>query len=166
MRHPGSRGGVVVAAIPDDTDRLSPWLWAGATLLALATLTLALRPGDRVFLIPLSEDGYYAMTIARNIATGSGITIDGVTATNGFQPLFTFIQAAMFRLSGGDDALAIRLILALHWLCQIGAALFVGTIAGDAVPGGRPGLRRALASFLYLGGTYLFLHHFNGLETG
>src|SRR5438128_303756 len=89
---------------------------------------------------------------------GRGITIDGVTATNGFQPLFTFIQAAMFRLAGGDDALAVRLILALHWLCQLGAALTVGEIAGDAVPGGRPGLRRALATFLYLAGSYLFLH--------
>ena len=154
------------AFVEDETDRLSPWLWAGATLLALATLSLALRPAGSVFLIPLSEDGYYAMAIARNIAAGRGITIDGVTATNGFQPLFTFIQAAMFRLAGGDDALAVRLILALHWLCQIGAALTVGEIAGDAVPGGRPGLRRALATFLYLAGSYLFLHHFNGLETG
>src|SRR5260221_11329606 len=110
MRHPGSRGGVVVAAIPDDTDRLSPWLWAGATLLALATLTLALRPAGRVFLIPLSEDGYYAMAIARNIAAGRGITIDGVTATNGFQPLFTFLQAAKFRPAGRDDALAFQLL--------------------------------------------------------
>jgi hypothetical protein len=152
--------------VEDGVDRLSPWLWAGAALLALATLSLPLRPASSVFLIPLSEDGYYAMSIARNIAAGRGITIDGVTATNGFQPLFTFIQAAMFRLSSGDDALAIRLILALHWLCQIGAALFVGRIAGDAVPGGRPGLRRALASFLYFAGTYLFLFHFNGLETG
>src|SRR5215470_2091515 len=115
-----------LAFVEDDTDRLSPWLWAGATLLALATLSLAFRPAGNVVLMPLSEDGYYAMTIARNIAAGRGITIDGVTATNGFQPLFTFIQAAMFRLAGGDDVVAIRLILVLHWLCQVGAALHVG----------------------------------------
>ena len=132
----------------------------------MATLSLALRPGGAVFLIPLSEDGYYAMAIARNIAAGHGITIDGVTATNGFQPLFTFLQAGLFRLAGGDDELAVRLILGLHWLLQIGTALLVGRVAGDAVPGGRPALRRALATFLYLSGTALFLHHFNGLETG
>src|SRR5260221_1846842 len=160
-------GGMAGPSIDRDApDRLSPWLWTAAALLAIATLSLALRPAASVFLIPLSEDGYYAMPTARNIATGHGITIDGVTATNGFQPLFTFLQAAMFRLAGGDDALAIRLILALHWLFQVGAALLVGRIAGDAVPGGRPGLRRALSSLLYLSGTYLFLHHFNGLETG
>jgi hypothetical protein len=154
------------AIVEDAADRLSPWLWTAAALLAAATLSLALRPAASVFLIPLSEDGYYAMAIARNIAAGHGITIDGVTATNGFQPLFTFLQAGLFWLAGGDDARAIRLILALHWLFQIGAALLVGRIAGDAVPGGRPALRRALATFLYLSGTYLFLHHFNGLETG
>jgi len=151
---------------PDAGDRLSPWLWAAVGLLGAATLSLALRPAASVFLIPLSEDGYYAMAIARNIAAGRGVTIDGVTATNGFQPLFTFLQAGLFRLAGGDDALAVRLILGLHWLFQVGAALLVGQIAGDALPGGRPALRRALASFLYLSGTYLFLHHFNGLETG
>src|SRR5438128_4694022 len=84
---PGVGGGMARPAfVEDETDRLSPWLWAGATLLALATLSLALRPAGSVFLIPLSEDGYYAMAIARNIAAGRGITIDGVTATNGFQP--------------------------------------------------------------------------------
>src|SRR5258705_10051860 len=145
--------------VEDDADRLSPWLWAGAALLALATLTLALRPASSVFLIPLSEDGYYAMAVARNIATGRGITIDGVTATNGFQPLFTLIQAAMFWLSGGDDRIAIRLILALHWLCQIGAALTVGTIAGDAVPGGRPGLRLGPAWLFYFSMTHTFVLH-------
>src|SRR5262249_38482411 len=118
-----------LAFVEDDTDRLSPWLWAGATVLALATLSLALRPGGNVFLIPLGEDGYYARAIARTVAAGRGITIDGVTATNGFQPLFPFIQAAMFKVAGGDDALAVRLILALHWLCQVGAALTVGEIA-------------------------------------
>jgi hypothetical protein len=149
-----------------DENRLVPWLSVASLLLAAATLTLALRPDGTVFLIPLSEDGYYAMAIARNIAAGHGITIDGVTPTNGFQPLFTFLQAGLFAVAGGDDALAIRFILGLHWLLQLGTALLVGLIARDAVAGGPAALRRALAIFLYLAGTYLFLHHYNGLETG
>ncbi|MFO1058294.1 MAG: hypothetical protein U1E53_15165 [Dongiaceae bacterium] len=143
-----------------------PWLSAASLLLAAATLTLALRPDGTVFLVPLSEDGYYAMTIARNIADGHGVTIDGVTPTNGFQPLFTFLQAGLFALAGGSDALAIRLILGLHWLLQVGTALLVGLIARDAVAGGPARLRQALATFLYLAATHLFLHHYNGLETG
>lgn len=146
--------------------RLVPWLAAASLLLAAATFTLALRPGGTVFQVPLSEDGYYAMAIARNIAEGHGVTIDGVTPTNGFQPLFTFLQAGLFALAGGSDALGVRLILGLHWLLQIGTALLVGLIARDAVAGGPARLRRALATFLYLAGTVLFLHHYNGLETG
>src|SRR5437762_10797295 len=38
---PGVGGGMARPAfVEDETDRLSPWLWAGATLLALATLSL------------------------------------------------------------------------------------------------------------------------------
>ncbi len=143
-------------------------LWLPIAAIALAALTLALRPDATVFLMPLSEDGYYALSIARNIAAGNGVTIDGVLPTNGFQPLFTFIQAGLFRLAGGDDFVAIRLLLLVHWILFLATAWIVALVAGDALPGG-PAERRArqmLAGFLYLAGSYLFLHHFNGLETG
>jgi len=50
-----------------------------------------------------SEDGYLMLTIARNLATGNGMSVeDGLTLTNGTQPLMTFIYGAGFWLCGGD----------------------------------------------------------------
>jgi hypothetical protein len=136
-------------------------------LLALAALTLALRPDSTVFLKPLSEDGYYSLAVARNIAAGHGLTIDGVTPTNGFQPLLTCIQAALFWLAGGDDLTALRLVLLLYWVLYLGTGAMLGWIAALALPDAAHRVTRALATALvYLGASYLFLHHFNGLETG
>lgn len=147
--------------------KLDRWLLAGIAVLALAALTLALRPDSTVFLKPLSEDGYYSLAVARNIAAGHGVTIDGGTLTNGIQPLLTFVQAGLFWLARGDDLAALRLVLLLYWLLYLGTGAMLGWIAAEAVedPAGR--LTRALATALiYLGASYLFLHHFNGLETG
>jgi hypothetical protein len=143
-------------------------LLAGAiAVLALASATLALRPDATVFLKPLSEDGYYSLAVARSIAAGHGMTVDGVTLTNGFQPLLTIFQAGLFRLAGGDDLLALRLVLALYWLLYLGTGAMLGWIAAEALPERTGRLTRALATMLvYLGASYLFLHHFNGLETG
>ena len=108
------------------------WLLAGLVLLALAGLSLALRPDSTVFLKPLSEDGYYSLAVARNIAAGHGITIDGVTPTNGFQPLLTFIQAGLFAIAHGNDLLALRLVLLLYWLLYLATAAMLGWIASEA----------------------------------
>ncbi len=143
------------------------WLLAAIGVLALAALTLAFRPDATVFLKPLSEDGYYSLAIARSIAAGHGITIDGVTPTNGFQPLLTVIQAGLFWLARGDDVIAIRLVLGLYWLLYLGTAAMLGWIAARALPEDGERRTRALATALvYLAASYLFLHHFNGLETG
>jgi hypothetical protein len=149
------------------TSRLDRWLLAGVALLALAGASLALRPDSTVFLKPLSEDGYYSLAVARNIAAGHGVTIDGVTQTNGFQPLLTFIQAGLFAIARGNDLLALRFVLGFYWLLYLGTAAMLGWIAAEAEAVPERRLTAALAtSLLYLGASYLFLHHFNGLETG
>src|SRR4051794_12812105 len=104
-----------------------------AFLLALVTGALVFRPADQVFSTPLTEDGFYSLAVARNVAAGIGITVDGRQPTNGFQPLFTAAEAAAYRLAGGDERLAVRLVLALSWLVYLGTAWLVGRIAADAV---------------------------------
>jgi len=147
--------------------RLEQLLGAAILALALAALSLALRPESTVFLKPLSEDGYYSLAVARHMALGEGMTIDGVTRTNGIQPLLTIIQSGLFRLAGSDDIEALRLVLLLYWLLYLGTAVLLGWIAAEAWPGRDGRLVRLLATALvYLGASYLFLHHFNGLETG
>ena len=45
-------------------------------------------PAARLARVLRAEDGFYTLSVARQIAVGGGITIDGHTATNGFQPLW------------------------------------------------------------------------------
>jgi len=147
--------------------RVDGWLLGAIGVLALAALSLALRSDATVFLKPFSEDGYYSLAVARSMAAGHGMTIDGVTLTNGIQPLLTIIQAGLFWLAHGNDLLALRLVLILYWLLYLGTGALLGWIAAMALPDPAGRATRALATALmYLGASYLFLHHFNGLETG
>ena len=152
--------------------RLGTGLAVIAAILVLATGALALRDGGQVFATPLTEDGFYSLAVARNVARGAGITADGRQPTNGFQPLFTAVEAGCYFVAGGDEVLAVRLVLGLSWLIYVATAWLVGAIAadlaGDTPPDSRA-TRRArwwLAGLLYGGGFLSFMHHFNGLETG
>jgi hypothetical protein len=152
--------------------RLGAGLAVIAAILALTTGALALRDGSQVFATPLTEDGFYSLAVARNVARGSGITVDGRQPTNGFQPLFTALEAGCYRLAGTDEVLALRLVLGLSWLIYLATAWLVGAIAADLTNDAQPDAesrrraRRWLAALLYGGGFLSFMHHFNGLETG
>ncbi len=138
-----------------------------AVMQALLLLAVAFRPDARIFDQPFSEDGFYALTIARNVAAGRGVTIDGETWTNGFQPLFTFMEAAAFRLADDDDTRGGRLVLALAWAVHLAGALLVGLVARDARPRpeGRPA-RFWCGVALYLVAAKNFGDFYTGLETG
>lgn len=150
---------------------LSPSWPRAARILALILLAvvglLAFRPEAVIFTTPLTEDAYYSLSAARNIAAGRGVTIDGSLPTNGFQPLFTFLEAGAFALAGGQEALAIRFILGLSWVIWLATALTLGRIAeGLGGSAAERSTRGWLATLLYLAGFLTFMHHFNGLETG
>src|SRR5258708_29238033 len=107
------------------------------------------------------------MSVARNISAGHGFTIDCVTQTYGFHPQLTFIQVGLFAISRGNDVLALRFVLGFYWLLYLGTAAMLGWIAAEAEAAPERRLTAVLAtSLVYLGASYLFLHHFNGLETG
>ncbi|HEX2113301.1 MAG TPA: hypothetical protein VHM01_02755, partial [Alphaproteobacteria bacterium] len=91
-------------------------------VVAVVLFTLVLRPADHVYDMPLTEDGYYSLSVARNLAAGKGLTIDGVNLTNGFQPLFTIIEAGAFALARGDEILAMRLVMLFSWLFHLAGA--------------------------------------------
>ena len=70
--------------------------------------------------MPLTEDGYYSLSVARNLAAGKGMTIDGANLTNGFQPLFTMIEARRVRArrrqrAPGDPARPLLLVAVSSW---------------------------------------------------
>lgn len=136
-----------------------------AYVLAASLLALALRGGEALIDTPIAEDGWYALTIARNIATGHGVTIDGETWTNGFQPLFTFLQAFGFLLAGGDTMGGLRVFYVLAALAHIAGALLVASLARDASDTDKD-LAAAFAALGYLAAIKAYNDFYTGLETG
>ncbi|MBI1245039.1 MAG: hypothetical protein GC202_08535 [Alphaproteobacteria bacterium] len=136
-------------------------------VLWLAFASLALRGADTLFAMPIAEDGWYALTVARNMARGLGITIDGATWTNGFQPLFTFLEAGAFSLAGGSEEGGLRLVFALAALVHGMGALLAAGLARAALEGeaGTRNLAGALAFAGYLAAPKAFNDFYNGLET-
>jgi len=54
------------------------------------------------------DDGFYYFVIARNIASGLGVTFDGVTPTNGFHPLWMVLLTPIFTIP--DKVLPLRIL--------------------------------------------------------
>ncbi len=110
------------------------------------------------------DDAYYFFTVARNIAQGHGITIDGTHWTTGFQPLWGLICAVPFLAPSDRAAFAIIYVLSiLLWLA--GAALFVRLVRRASAISLQP-LAIALIVALFLGEAQLTRGYFNGMETG
>lgn len=54
---------------------------------------------------PLADDAYYYFSLARNIALGNGVVVTPASGiTNGFQPLWGFMLAALYKLLPNADS--------------------------------------------------------------
>jgi hypothetical protein len=142
-----------------------------ATVLAasvVAGAALAFAPARDLPRVLPTEDGFYALAVARHLGLGDAITADGVIGTNGFQPLWSFVTAPLYAIVGGDRIAGLRLtqlLGTLLWLAFAGLlALHTRTVAR------RHGLRgdvAALAALVVaLGSVSVFRLFHNGLETG
>lgn len=151
------------------TNRSIALVSAAAILVALALASLIFRTQASLFELPLTEDGYYLLSVSRNIALGNGLTIDGRQLTNGFQPLFAFLLVPIYALFGGDRYISLRGVLAVHWLTQIATALTLGLIVKTSLRSWgaeRSTLGFWSAAFLWLASRYVLLNSYNALETG
>lgn len=140
-----------------------------ALLIALSTGSLALRPHDRLPEYPLTEDAYYSLAVARNIALGNGVTADGASLTNGFQPLFTFLCVPGFVAVKGDRYLALRYVLLVSLLLYVATGCLVAAAVRGLAETMAPEEQRKVfwtVVVLYIGSITAFVNHFNGLETG
>lgn len=94
------------------------WVLFAALLCAVGFVArgrAAALPAAEMFRSFPSEDGYLMLTVARNIALGSGMTsAAGTLPTNGVQPLVTLLQASAFWLVDGDRVAGVRLLLVLY----------------------------------------------------
>lgn len=114
--------------------------------------------------MPLPDDAFYYLTLARNAAAGQGLTIsaDG-TPTNGFQPLWGLLLIGLQAMLDGPQAPSMLTVAQLN-----GAVL--GMLTGLLVLeltlrlSGRPGIALLAAACLLLSPQVL-KHQLNGMET-
>jgi hypothetical protein len=150
-----SRRALVAAAI-------APLMLAGL-FVRLAPLT-----SERRTIAAISEDGYLMLTVARNIARGRSLTVaDGTIATNGVQPLTTFLWAGVQWMYDGDRIPALRAIVVVQLILALVTAALVGLLAREAFH--RQAWRNEaalLAASLWFSNPLTLRHTTNGLETG
>ena len=91
-------------------------------------LAVWLRPLRELDDLVLPDDSYLSLHLARSIAQGKG-PFYGLAPTNGFQPLYVFLMAPVFALTGGDLDLPVRIALALLVVADALAMFFTLRVA-------------------------------------
>ncbi len=125
-----------------DGDRRRPaWLPAAAgTLILTIAVAIALMPGELFVKTLVIDDALFYSAIARGIAQGQGSTFDdGLTHTNGYHPLWCWLQVPVAFIWGGGDPmihiwwvklLAVITILLMFWVWyRLVAPVLVDSVA-------------------------------------
>jgi hypothetical protein len=136
----------------------------------LYSLAMLARPDAHFLSRPFIEDAFYSLSAARSLGQGGGISIDGVTPTNGVQPLICFLYAPAFALAGDDLYAALRMTLALEIVLGTLAALALAWFALALLRPGAADDRARREIFWLIAGSVsvsysLLVHLHNGLET-
>ncbi len=108
-----------------------------------------------------SDDAYYYLQIARNVAAGRGASLDGETLTNGFHPLWLLLVTPLHRLSD-DPERVLHLALTLGALLGTATVLLVYAIVRLLTKSHGAALVSAAFTALH---PYLVVESVNGLET-
>jgi hypothetical protein len=139
-----------------------------AAISVVAAVALLLAPGDDLARTLPVEDAYYALSVARQAAIGGGITIDGETATNGFQPLWVALNVPLYALVDGDRIAGLRLSQVFSTLLWLAFAALLATYARDLARrhGLAGGVAAAAAAIVAIGSVSVLRLFRNGLETG
>lgn len=115
-----------------------------------------------------TEDGYFMLTMGRNVGLGNGLSVaGGEMPTNGTQPLTTFVWALGYALVGGDRLLGVLFAQLLQLLAAGGAAYLLYRL-GQRALAGRPDAKRtsAIAAGFWFASPVVMPHTMNCLETG
>lgn len=138
------------------------WLWFGAGLALTARLAVAWSPVESSFALSVPDDAYYYFTIARNLASGAGVTFDGLAPTNGFHPLWLAAITPFWLLAGASQALPVHLALTLGALFDLATLFGIWRLASSLTQ--RPNIA-GLAVLVYAWNPYNLAAAVNGLET-
>jgi hypothetical protein len=149
--------------------KIAPLVWALVVVLTAAFGIDFVQRVSSTDIVAVSfaeggDDAYYFFTVARNIANGHGITIDGTHWTTGFQPLWAFVCAVAFLAPSDRAAMTIIYVISIAlWLAS--ALLFVRLVRRISLTPVPPSVA-ALLVVLFLGEGQLTRGYFNGMETG
>lgn len=165
-------GSKVLPRAEEVNPSLSRSLYVLIGVLAIALTpgaAIVFRPAAEVMDFPISEDAYYSLAVARNLALGHGLTIDGVHWTNGFQPLFTLLCSVIYLFTPHDDRISpLRVLTVVQWCMFVSSAVLFGSILSRAIPARAEVKRfvRLVGMICFLLSNFLIVQAFNGLETG
>jgi len=122
-------------------------------------LFLCFQPPEVLIPRVASDDMFYYLSIARNIARGDGATADRENVTNGFHPLWAIILVPLFKIHALDDDV-LQWSLSLLTLFSVLSAWFMYRILRFAC-GEIPSL---LAAVIWLCCPYTILVALAGVE--
>ncbi len=163
---------LAVPGQPSDPVNIAIWVRLCVCALIVIGVGARLSPladiDGRLFWQYMTEDGYLMQTVARNMAIGLGMsTAEGTIATNGVQPLATYLFAGLHFIAQGDKALAIVLITLVSTLIALAGAWLLARVGQQVFAGLPRGKELAcLAAALWFAAPLITRHSMNGLETG
>ncbi|MEK6787557.1 MAG: glycosyltransferase family 39 protein [Pseudomonadota bacterium] len=154
--------------------RQSPVAWSFVWLLIVLGVVARLAPlanqDGRLLSQWPTEDGYYMLTISRELGLGNGMsTADGSMVTNGVQPLATLLWALPYALLDGDKTASIAAVLLLEFIFACLSAWMLYRLALRLLPasaGRDPRWLPALATGLWFASAPHIANTMNTLETG
>lgn len=118
---------------------------------------------------PISEDGFYLLTVANNISKGEGITYNFHTPTTGIQPLSAFIYSGIALInsfSGGDKFSFLRIIIFFDAILLILFAYLIYILLTKVSSNENKNLLLLLSFLLTALNFEVFILFTNGMETG
>lgn len=133
-------------------------------ILALALvirLYISWRPLFYIDNLFIPDDTYLALKIAKNIASGAGITFDGIHPTNGFQPLYVFLVSPVYLIFKEDLITPVHICLSLLAIFNVLTGLLIYKILKELTDA-RKGI---LALILWSFSPQVIYNGINGLET-
>ncbi len=116
-----------------------------------------------------TEDGYFMLTMGRNVGIGRGLSVrGGDMPTNGTQPLTTFVWAAGYAMLGPERSAGVLFAQILQLIAGLFAAFVLfrltRTLGKNRSPGERD-VRALLAAGIWYASPQALHHTMNCLET-
>lgn len=110
----------------------------------------------------LSDDAFYYFKIAKNLASGRGVTFDGIHATNGFHPLWLAIITPVYIIFKSNLELPIHIILTISAIIDLATIYLIYQIV-DLLTSSRGAA--LFASIAYGFNSSMLIHSVSGLDT-